>query len=128
MAKKTRKTKKPSSKRFHLVYLYRGVDISIISRPLKTYDELLAAAREKFRTEGAYKEGEDNLFYLVTANNKLPEMGEFTSSELEDEDPVENDGFCNDCMVEHLDGVCPHKKKQELNNTLGKEYRAGTAK
>ncbi len=77
-----KRTKKPSSKRYFLVYVYGGTDIDIIGRGLKTYEEVLAAAR-KMKKDGL-KDGQDTLFYLITWANKPPSVGSFTDSELED--------------------------------------------
>jgi hypothetical protein len=124
MAKKTRK----SSKRFYLISLWGGVEVEIISRGLKTYEEVLTAARDKVNDPN-YNDGQDNVFYLVTQDNKAPQVCSFTSDELEPEtdDPAEADGFCNDCMVEHLDGVCPRKKSNgETKSTNQESSQSGT--
>jgi hypothetical protein len=78
MATKTRK----STKRFSLVHVYGGVDPSVIGKTHKTYESLLQAAQD-FVASDAYNEGEDGVFYILTQANRSPQMGSFTSGELE---------------------------------------------
>jgi len=121
MAKTSKSKRKPSSKRFTLVHLEGGVEIRVFGKQHKNYEELAEAARKFIKTD-EYREGYDNLFYLVTQKNRLPYMGSFDSADLEEQDSIEEDGFCNDCMVEHLDGKCPHKKPVPLKRPVDEGF------
>lgn len=74
-----------STKRFSLVHVYGGVDPSVIGKPHDSYEKLLKAA-QKFVASDNYKEGEDGVFYIVTQGHRYPQMGSFTSGELEGEE------------------------------------------
>lgn len=80
--KPVKRVRKPSSKRFYLMYVCGGTDPIVIGKARKSYDSVLKAA-QKFIKDGFYKEGEDGIFYLVTTS-KTVKAGSFESSEIED--------------------------------------------
>jgi len=71
-----------STKRFSLVHVYGGVDPSVIGKPHDSYEKLLKAAQKLVASDN-YNEGNDGVFYIVTQGHRYPQMGSFTSDELE---------------------------------------------